>query len=335
MQKRRLGKTDVNLSSVGFGGAPLGNLFEKLDEPSCYKILENSYKSEINIYDTSPFYGYGLSEHRLGNFLKTVDENSYYLSTKVGRYLTPEKNENIDRGAWAGGLNFKPNLDYSYDGVMRSFEQSLHRLAVSQIDICLIHDVDRFTFGDDVNYYFKLAMNGAYKAIQKLKEEKVIKAIGVGLNDSDICAKFANAGDFDCMVLAGRYSLLDHQSALNDFFPVAEKKNIGVILAGVFNSGILAKGIADNVTYFYDKVPLHIKEKYLIISQVCDKYNVPVPAAALQFCYANKLISSMILGMDRSEQIKQNISYLDYSIPSELWDDLIDKKIIDERCPGL
>ena len=333
MQKRKLGNTNIHLSSLGFGAAPIGDLFENLDERSCYDILENAFNSNFNLFDTSPFYGNGLSEHRTGNFLKTVDEESYFLSTKVGRYLTPEKNQNIDRGAWAGGLNFKLNLDYSYDGVMRSFEQSLLRLAVSKIDICLIHDVDKFTFGNEVDYYFKLAMNGAYKAIRKLKEEKVIKAIGVGLNDADICAKFANEGDFDCMVLAGRYSLLEHESALNDFFPIVDKKNIGIILAGVFNSGILAKGIGDNITYNYDKIPNYIREKYIIVSEVCDRYNVPVPAAALQFSYANKLISSMILGMDRVEQIKQNISFFNHSIPEDLWKELIEKKIIDERCP--
>ena len=333
MQKRKLGNTNIHLSSLGFGAAPIGDLFENLDERSCYNILENAYNSNFNLFDTSPFYGNGLSEHRTGNFLKTIDEESYFLSTKVGRYLTPEKNQNIDRGAWAGGLNFKLNLDYSYDGVMRSFEQSLLRLAVSKIDICLIHDVDKFTFGNEVDYYFKLAMNGAYKAIQKLKEEKVIKAIGVGLNDADICAKFANEGDFDCMVLAGRYSLLEHESALNDFFPIVDKQNIGIILAGVFNSGILAKGIGDNVTYNYDKIPNHIRDKYIIVSEVCDRYNVPVPAAALQFSYANKLISSMILGMDRIEQIQQNISFFNHSIPDDLWKELIEKKIIDERCP--
>ena len=333
MKKRKLGNTNINLSAIGFGAAPIGNLFEQLDDPSCYQILQDSFKSKINIYDTSPFYGNGLSEHRLGNFLKTLDEDSYYLSTKVGRYLTPEKKENIDRGAWAGGLNFKLNLDYSYDGVMRSFEQSLLRLAVSKIDICLIHDVDKFTFGDDVDHYFKLAMNGAYKAIKKLKEENVIKAIGVGLNDSDMCARFANEGDFDCMIIAGRYSLLDHQSALDDFFPIVEKNNIGIMLAGVFNSGILAKGIGENVTYFYDKIPDNIKIKYNKILEVCAKYNVPVSAAALQFSYANTLISSMILGMDRAEQVNQNISNFEYKIPSELWRDLIKENIIDERCP--
>ena len=216
---------------------------------------------------------------------------------------------------------------------MRAFEQSFLRLAVSKIDICLIHDVDRFTHGNEVDRYFKEAMNGAYKALIKLREEKVIKAIGVGVNESDMCARFANAGDFDCMVLAGRYSLLDHKSALDDFFPIAKKNNIGIILAGVFNSGILAKGIGENVTYNYDKIPENIKIMYNKILKICDKYHVPIPAAALQFSYANTLISSMILGMDRSEQVNQNIYNLEYQIPSDLWKDLIEENIIDERCP--
>ncbi len=221
MEKRNLGKTDIKLTSIGFGGAPLGNLFEELKETDCFDIVKKSYEMNINLFDTSPLYGYGLSEHRIGNFIKTIDPKSYYLSTKVGRYLTPERNYYKD-GKFKGHINFIPHFDYSYDGVMRSFDQSIHRLAVPEIDICLIHDVDRYTFGNEVDHYFKIAMNGAYRALNDLKEQKVIKAIGVGLNDADICARFANEGDFDCMLLAGRYSLLD-QTALDEFFPIAKK----------------------------------------------------------------------------------------------------------------
>ena len=331
MKKRKLGNTDIHLSAIGFGGAPIGNLFEKLDDSTCYKTLESCNDSNINLYDTSPYYGNGLSEHRLGHFLKTLKPNSYYLSTKVGRYLTPEKDENINRGKWAGGLNFTPNVDYSYDGVMRSFEQSLNRLAVSKIDLCLIHDVDTYTYGDQVDYYFKIAMKGAYKAITKLKEEKVIKAIGVGLNNSDICKRFVEEGEFDCVLLAGRYTLLD-QSALDDFLPIAEEKNIGIILAGVFNSGILAKGIGDNITYFYDKIPESIKIKYNEISRICYQYNISVPAVSLQFCYAHKQVASLIIGMDREDQIDNNISNLNVKIPNDLWNELKNANIIDERC---
>ncbi len=331
MKKRKLGNTDIKLTAIGFGGAPIGNLFEQLNEYDCYEIIKKSYESKLNYFDTAPLYGYGLSEHRIGNFLKTVDPNSYYISTKVGRYLTPERNYREQQGKFVGNFNFIPNIDYSYDGVMRSFDQSVHRLGVSKIDICLIHDVDKKNFGKDVSHYFKLAMKGAYKALKKLKEQKLIKAIGVGLNDADMCAKFANEGDFDCILLAGRYTLID-QSALDEFFPIANKNNIGIILGGVFNSGILAKGIGDNVTYSYDKIPPVIKAKYKKIYKTCKNYDVPVPAAALQFSYSNKIISSMILGIDRVEQIEQNYEYLNYPIPKELWSDLIKENLIDERC---
>ena len=331
MQKRKLGKTDIELSAIGFGGAPIGDLFENLQDENCYKVLENCFEKNINHFDTSPYYGNGLSEQRLGYFLKKIPKNKYYLSTKVGRYLTPEKEENIDRGKWAGGLNFVPNIDYSYDGVMKSFEQSLHRLATSKIDICLIHDVDHFTHGDQVDHYFKIAMSGAYKALTQLKEEKIIKAIGIGVNDADMCKRFAEAGDFDCMLLAGRYTLLD-QSALDDCIPIAEEKKIGIILGGVFNSGILAKGIGEDITYFYQTIPDNIKKKYNEISIICERYDVSVTSAALQFCYANKNISSMVIGMDRVNQINNNISSLSKKIPNDLWEELKNKNIIDERC---
>ena len=170
MEKRNLGKTDIKLTSIGFGGAPLGNLFEELNEIDCFDIVKSCFENNINLYDTSPLYGYGLSEHRIGNFIKTIDPKSYYLSTKVGRYLTPERNYYKD-GKFKGHINFIPHFDYSYDGVMRSFDQSIHRLAVPEIDICLIHDVDRYTFGNEVDHYFKIAMNGAYKALNNLKEQ--------------------------------------------------------------------------------------------------------------------------------------------------------------------
>ena len=246
--------------------------------------------------------------------------------------MTPDDPAKINRGVFKGGLNFSPIFDYSYDGVMKSFEQSLLRLGLSEIDICLIHDVDRFTHGDKVEHYFKLAMEGAYKALNELKDQKVIQAIGVGVNEAEMCAKFAEEGEFDCMVLAGRYTLLE-QGALDSFFPIAEKKNIGIILAGVFNSGILVKGVNENSTYDYDKIPDKIKSKYFEIDKICKEFNVPIAAAALQFCNANDLISTMILGMDRPTQVSQNIDFLNIKIEKEFWNKLKDNNLIDERSP--
>jgi len=332
IKRKVLGNTSIEVSAIGFGGAPIGDLFEKLDEQVCYDTLKNSHKNGINFFDTSPLYGFGLSEHRIGNYLKSIKRKDFILCTKVGRYMTPDDPAKINRGIFKGGLNFSPIFDYSYDGVMKSFEQSLFRLGLSEIDICLIHDVDKWTHGTNVEIYFKEAMNGAYKALEKLRSEKVIKAIGVGLNESDMCARFAEAGDFDCMVLAGRYTLLE-QGALDSFFPIASKKNIGIILAGVFNSGILIKGINKNSTYDYAKIPDKIKSKYFEIDKICKEFNVPIAAAALQFCNANDLISTMILGMDRPTQVSQNIDFLNIKIEKEFWNKLKVNNLIDKRSP--
>ena len=332
MIKNKLGNTDIKLTPLGFGGAPMGDLFERLKEEDCYNTLKKSYENGINIYDTSPLYGYGLSEHRLGNFLKSINREDFYISTKVGRYLSPDKEENIDRGIFKGGLQFKPTLDYTYDGVMRSFEQSFLRLGLSNIDICLIHDVDRFNHGDDVDKFFKIAMDGAYKALRQLKDQKLIKAIGIGVNEAEMCTKFAEAGEFDCMVMAGRYTLLE-QGAIDSFFPIAEKQNIGIILAGVFNSGILIKGVNENSTYDYGNIPENIQKKYFEIDKICHEFNISISAAALQFCNANNLISSMIIGMDRPSHVQQNLDFLNFKIEKEFWEKLKKNNLIDERSP--
>ena len=329
---KTLGKSGIKVSPIGFGGATLADLNEKLHDKNCYDVLEKSFMSGINYFDTAPYYGYGLSEHRLGNFLKNIDRDKFILSTKVGRYMTPADPNTIDRLIFKSSLDFSPTVDYSYDGVMRSFEQSLFRLGLSAIDICLIHDVDEWTHGDKVEKKFKEAMDGAYKALEKMRSEKVIKAIGVGVNQVEWCAKFAESGDFDCMILAGRYTLLE-QGGLNTFFPLATKKNIGIILAGVFNSGILVKGVGESSTYDYGKIPPHIIEKYNSIKKVCDDYEVPIAAAAIQFCAAHDAVNTLLLGMDYPEQIDENLNLFNYEIPKDFWKKLLEKNLIDPASP--
>ena len=332
IQNKTLGKSGIKISPIGFGGATLADLNTKLNDIECYKTLEKASNSGINYFDTAPLYGYGLSEHRLGNFLKTLNRDQFILSTKVGRYMTPADPDKIDRLIFKSTLDFSPNFDYSYDGVMRSFEQSLFRLGLSKIDICLIHDVDGVTHKEEVENRFKEAMNGAYKALEKLKSEKVIKAIGVGLNESYWCKKFAESGDFDCMILAGRYTLLE-QGGLTEFLPLAKKKNIGIILAGVFNSGVLIKGVTKDSTYDYAKIPNHIIEKYNAINEVCNDFNVPIAAAAIQFSNAHSAISTLLLGMDYPEQVQENLNLFNFKIEKEFWLTLLEKKLIDPESP--
>ena len=332
IQNKTLGKSGIKISPIGFGGATLADLNTKLNDIECYKTLEKAFNSGINYFDTAPLYGYGLSEHRLGNFLKTLNRDQFILSTKVGRYMTPADPDKIDRLIFKSTLDFSPNFDYSYDGVMRSFEQSLFRLGLSKIDICLIHDVDGVTHKEEVDNRFKEAMNGAYKALEKLKSEKVIKAIGVGLNESYWCKKFAESGDFDCMILAGRYTLLE-QGGLTEFLPLAKKKNIGIILAGVFNSGVLIKGVTKDSTYDYAKIPNHIIEKYNAINEVCNDFNVPIAAAAIQFSNAHSAVSTLLLGMDYPEQVQENLNLFNFKIEKEFWLMLLEKKLIDPESP--
>ncbi len=320
IKKKLLGKTNIKLPVIGFGGAPIGNLFKKLNNYQAQEILKESQKNKINFYDTSPLYGYGLSEKRMGVFFKSLKRNEYLISTKVGRYLVKEDKDKIDRGIFKGGLNFKPVIDYTYDGVMRSFEQSLKRLGVSRIDLCLIHDVDYFTHKNKFDFYFQQSLKGAYVALQKLKEEKLIKAIGLGLNDAGVANKFITNEQFDCVLLAGRYTLLD-TSAEDKFFSTAIKKNVGIILAGIFNSGILAKGLKQS-TYFYKAIPAKTKKKFIEIDKLCRKFNIPIQAASIQFPLKNKYVSSIILGMDEISQIKENLKYLNIKIDGEFWNNL-------------
>ncbi len=320
IKKKLLGKTNIKLPVIGFGGAPIGNLFKKLNNYQAQEILKESQKNKINFYDTSPLYGYGLSEKRMGVFFKSLKRNEYLISTKVGRYLVKEDKDKIDRGIFKGGLNFKPVIDYTYDGVMRSFEQSLKRLGVSRIDLCLIHDVDYFTHKNKFDFYFQQSLKGAYIALQKLKEEKLIKAIGLGLNDAEVANKFITNEQFDCVLLAGRYTLLD-TSAEDKFFSTAIKKNVGIILAGIFNSGILAKGLKQS-TYFYKAIPAKTKKKFIEIDKLCRKFNIPIQAASIQFPLKNKHVSSIILGMDEISQIKENLKYLNIKIDREFWNNL-------------
>ena len=317
IKKRLLGNTKIKCPIIGFGGAPVGNLFRNLTNLEAKLILKESQKNKINFYDTSPLYGYGLSEKRIGNFLKSLKRNQYLISTKVGRYLVKEDKDKIDRGIFKGGLNFRPVIDYTYDGVMRSFEQSLKRLGVDHIDLCLIHDVDYFTHKNKFDFYFLQSLKGAYVALQKLKEEKLIKAIGLGLNDAEVANKFIIKEQFDCVLLAGRYTLLD-RSAEDKFFSTAIEKKVGIILAGIFNSGILAKGLKKS-TYFYKPIPTKTKNKYMEINKLCKKFNIPIQAASIQFPLKNKNVSSIILGMDQVNQINENLKYLNIKIDKDFW----------------
>ena len=332
---RKLGKSGVEVTVLGTGGGPLGDMYARFDPAAALATLEESYAAGVNLYDTSPFYGHGLSEHRFGQVLRSKPRDSFVLSTKVGRYLVPPTEKTpLDRGPFAGGLDFNHVFDYTRDGALRSIDQSMARLGISSIDCLIIHDCDVWTHGSREEYEarFKEAMDGCYPLLEELRSSGIIKAIGVGVNEVDICMDFSRAGDFDFFLLAGRYTLLE-QGGLDELMSVCEAKDIGILLGGPYNSGILATGAVEGARYNYQPAPPDIMEKVRRIEAVCARHGIPLAAAALQFPLGQKVVSSMIPGAVSPLEARRNVELMGTSIPAALWEELKQEGLLDSRAP--
>ncbi len=329
---RPLGRTGLNVSAIGFGAAPIGDLYARLDDNAAIGAVTAAIDSGITLFDAAPLYGHGLAEHRCGTALRTHPRERFVLSTKVGRWMNPLRGPG-DRSGYFGGLPHAAVIDYSYDGTMRSLEQSLLRLGLDRIDILLIHDVDVWTHGADaIEQRFGEAMDGAYRALDELRGAGVISAIGVGVNEAEMCERFAAAGDFDVMLLAGRYSLLE-QPALQGFLPTAERKGLGVLLGGVFNSGILATGALPGAHYNYAVAPPAIMARVERIEAVCDAHGARLADAALHFPLAHPAVSSVVLGATSAQEVRRNIASLSRKIPPALWTDLKAEGLLESHVP--
>ncbi len=318
---RPLGRANLAVSGLGFGGAPLGDLYARLDEAAAIAAVEAAIAGGVSLIDTSPLYGHGLSEHRIGAALRRAGTRNVSLCTKVGRVAEPFAPRG-DRSGYLGGLPHALRFDYSYDGAMRSLEQSALRLGVDSLDIVLIHDVDVWTHGSElIEQRFSEAMAGAYRALEALRAAGAIKAIGVGVNEAQMCERFARAGDFDTMLLAGRYSLLE-QPALASFMPLALAKGIGLMLGGVFNSGILATGPVAGAKYNYKPAPPEILGRVAAIEAVCARHGVPLRRAALHFPLGHPAVASLVMGAVSAAEVEDQIAELATPVPAALWAEL-------------
>jgi D-threo-aldose 1-dehydrogenase len=332
LERRKLGRTDVSLTVFGFGGTSLGNMYRAIDDKAAIEALDASFDTGVRYVDTAPLYGHGLSEHRVGGWLRRVRGEDIVLSTKVGWRMFPARGQPTEAGLFVDVPPFRRGLDYSYDSVMRSFDDSLQRLGTDRVDIVFIHDADRRNQGDAFEQRFSEAMEGAYPALLKLREEGVIKAIGAGLNEWEACQRFAEAGDFDCFLLAGRYTLLDQES-LDSFLPLCEKRGVGIVLGGPYNSGILATGPIEGAYYDYAPASPEILEKTRRIEEVCRRHNVPLKAAALQFPLGHPTVASVIPGMGSPKRIAENMDLLAHKIPSDMWAELRSEGLIRQDAP--
>jgi len=321
--ERRIGATGLTVSQMGFGAAPLGNLFAALGEETAHQTVRAALAAGIRYFDTAPLYGHGLSEHRIGAALRDVPRDDYVLSTKIGRLLVPGESRALADENFYRPLPFDTPFDYSYDGTMRSFEDSLQRLGMSRIDILLIHDVDVWTHGSQAaaDARFEEVMAGGYRALVKLRGEGVIGAIGAGLNEWRACQRFAERGDFDCFLLASRYTLLE-QGALASFLPLCQERNISIVIGGPFNTGILATGASEGALYDYKPAPPEILARVAAIENVCRNHGVALAAAALQFPLHHPAVAAVIPGARSAEEIKRNSATLAADIPAALWAEL-------------
>ena len=326
---------ELQFTELGFGGAPLGNLYRPMTEKEARVMLDTVWASGCRYFDTAPLYGLGLSETRLNGLLRPKPRASFLVSTKVGRLLDLcEPHERSRQDAFFETPSRRERFDYSYDGVMRSLEFSLERLGLDHVDIVFGHDVDVFTHGsrEAADARIKEFMNGGYRALDNLRASGAVKAIGAGINEWDVAEKLARAGDFDIFLLAGRYTLLE-QEALTSFLPLCEEKNIAVVVGGPFNSGILATGVKADAHYNYGRAPEEVRERVRRIQHICKSFKVSLPEAALRFPLGHPSVVSVIAGAQRASEVRRNAAMMKAKPPAALWRALKTEKLLREDAP--
>jgi D-threo-aldose 1-dehydrogenase len=296
-------------------------------------VTDGAWDAGLRYFDTAPFYGNGLSELRLGEALRWRPRDEYVLSTKVGRLLKPQSRSRIESTFWVDPAPFEVIHDYSYDGAMRSFEDSLQRMALERIDIAFIHDIDNFSHPPEVQKaHFRTAMDGAYKALDKLRSEGLVKAIGVGCNEWQICDQALRERDFDCFLLAGRYTLLE-QDALESFLPLCEARNVAITLGGGYNSGILATGAVDGAHYNYSVAPEPILARVRAVEGVCKDFGVTLKSAALQFVLAHPCVPTIVPGTRSLAHLEDNLKQISAPIPVDFWSKLKREGFLRDDAP--
>lgn len=343
-----IGRTGLKVHRLGLGGAPLAGLYHGVSDEQAARVVNTYLDHGLGFFDTAPLYGSGVSETRLGATLSgrvraatargsaadatvasgqsdgraTPSRDSFVLATKVGRLLVPDPTR--DQDVWSDDLPpIGPVFDYSYDGTLRSLEESLDRLGLDRVDILHIHDPDN---------HYEEAMKGSYRALVRMRDEGVIRAVGVGMNQAKMLARFAREGDFDCFLCAGRYTLVDH-TALKRLLPLCEEREISLIIGGPYNSGILAQGAVEGARFDYRKAPPQIMEKVRRVEAVCVRHGTPLKAAALQFPLAHPAVAAVIPGARSPEEVDENVKMFEVGIPADFWAELRKEGLIPDAAP--
>jgi D-threo-aldose 1-dehydrogenase len=333
LKTRKLGRTKVSVTELGLGTAPLGELFDRIDDNEAGGLVAAAWEGGVRYFDTSPWYGRGLAEHTLGRALYRKPRCDYVISTKIGRVLHRPLGPSAIKDQWLGGLEFQTVFNYGYDGVMRSFEDSLQRLGINRVDVLLIHDLDPWDHNPAaLNAYFGDLKTGGWRALAELREAGAIGGIGAGFNSLGSIPRFLDLFDMDFFLLAMRYTLLE-QEVLESEFPRCAERGVGIIIGGGYNSGILATGAVPGAMYNYEPAGPAILERVSRIERVCARHAVPLPAAALQFPLGHPIVASIIPGAISRVQVERNLAAFRHPIPRELWAELKHEKLIRADAP--
>ena len=320
-ERVKLGRTALEVTRFGLGTAPLAGLYEAVAEDQAVSVISHAWSKGIRHFDTAPLYGHGLAELRLGKALHDQPRSEFVLASKVGRLLRAEAPPEPGQ-SFRGTPPVNPMFDFSYDGVMRSVHESLERLRLDRIDILHIHDPDD---------HYDQALQGAYKALDQLRSDGVIRAVGAGMNQAEMLARFAREGNFDCFLLAGRYTLLD-QVALDELLPVCVERGIAIIAGGVYNSGILADP-KPGARYNYVTAPAPLLQRAQKIRSVCDRHDVPLKAAAVQFPLGHPAVSCVVVGCRSAAHLDESLEMFEMAIPPALWQELKSEGLLPENAP--
>jgi D-threo-aldose 1-dehydrogenase len=310
LKRVAFGRTRLRVTELGLGSAPLGGLFEAVAEDEVHRVVDAAWSAGIRFFDTAPLYGHGLAEKRLGEVLRTKPRDEFVLATKVGRLLRADAPPEPGQ-AYVGVPPVNPVFDFSYDGVMRSVDESLGRLGLDRIDILHIHDPDD---------HYEEALHGAYRALDTLRSEGTISAVGAGMNQAEMLSRFARDANFDCFLVAGRYTLLDRIAA-KELLPLCVERGIAVVAGGVFNSGILADPDSDT-HYNYRPAPAELIRRALELKARCERHGVDLKAAAIQFPLRHPAIPVVLTGPRSVAELEENIRMFQAPIPDELWAEL-------------
>jgi D-threo-aldose 1-dehydrogenase len=337
LARRELGRTGIELTQLGFGGAGLGDLFDVVEDTDAGATLQAAWDAGIRYYDTSPWYGRGQSEHRFGRALYRRPRAEFVLSTKVGRLFHACRDaENFEHGFWRGGLKFEHRFDYSYDGVMRSFEDSLQRLGLPRIDLLLIHDLDISHHATEakVTAYLTELHNGGCRALMELKQAGMIRGIGAGINELGMMPWFLDLMDVDFFLVAMPYTLLD-TDVLDAEFPRCVARGVGFVIGAPFASGILATGAVQGARYRYAEAGAEVLAKVTRIEAVCARHGVTLAAAALQFPLGHKSVAAVIPGALLAEHVARNVVAFRQAIPADFWGELKHEGLLRGDAPVL